>query len=258
MKVPLHLVEARRTKLATLLDRHSYLPLGELCRLLGVSEATARRDLRALESERKIIRTFGGALTEFNRRFTSFHERMKQERLEKDRIARCAVEFIQPGMTCYFDTGTTLFALASALAVKPVAPLRIVTNSLPVAERLAPIEGVEVHLPGGQLLVRQSVLLGPAAAKALRFYKFDLALMSAEGVSAEGICNSQDQIVKLQQKVLAAAPVHYFLMNASKLSHTAPHFLTAWDQVQNLISEAPADLLRERGIPLQTTRYIQA
>jgi len=53
MRVPLHVVEARREKLAALIDRHRYLPVHELCRRLGVSEATARRDLASLASRNK-------------------------------------------------------------------------------------------------------------------------------------------------------------------------------------------------------------
>ena len=48
MRVPLHIVEARRDKLASLIETHRYLPLRELCKRLGVSEATARRDLAEL------------------------------------------------------------------------------------------------------------------------------------------------------------------------------------------------------------------
>ena len=47
MKVPLHVVQARRERLGQLLEQHRYLPVKELCRRLGVSEATARRDLAA-------------------------------------------------------------------------------------------------------------------------------------------------------------------------------------------------------------------
>ena len=48
MKVPLHVVYARRERLAQMIEQHRYLPVKELCRRLGVSEATLRRDLRAL------------------------------------------------------------------------------------------------------------------------------------------------------------------------------------------------------------------
>ena len=49
MKVPLHIVKARRARLAQMLKEHQYLPVGEVCARLGISEATARRDLEELE-----------------------------------------------------------------------------------------------------------------------------------------------------------------------------------------------------------------
>ena len=48
MKVPLHIVLARRERLAQIIEQHRYLPVKELCRRLEVSEATLRRDLAAL------------------------------------------------------------------------------------------------------------------------------------------------------------------------------------------------------------------
>ena len=40
-----------------------------------MSEATARRDLVVLAGRNQIVRTHGGALSEYNRRFPSFRER---------------------------------------------------------------------------------------------------------------------------------------------------------------------------------------
>ena len=86
MRVPIHVVEARREKLAALIERYRYLPIGELCRRLDVSEATARRDLAALASRNKVKRTHGGALAEFNERFPSFHERQASSASATDSV----------------------------------------------------------------------------------------------------------------------------------------------------------------------------
>ena len=42
--------------------------------------------------------------------------------------------------------------------------LTVVTNNLPAAETLAEVPGLQVHLVGGLLLQRQSVLLGDKAS----------------------------------------------------------------------------------------------
>jgi DeoR/GlpR family transcriptional regulator of sugar metabolism len=71
VKVAYEVVKARRDQLAQLLAEHQYLPLAEVCARLGISEATARRDLTALERDHAITRTYGGAVGDYNRRFDS-------------------------------------------------------------------------------------------------------------------------------------------------------------------------------------------
>ncbi len=258
MKVPLEQVEARRRKLSELLDRHSYLPIQELCRLLGVSEATARRDLTALALDNKIIRTFGGALTEFNRRFASFRDRLEHAATSKTRIAAAVHKRIRPGTTCYLDTGTTVYALAELLTREPVRPLHIVTNSLPVGEKLADVEGIDVELIGGRLLGRQSALLGAMAVKSLRFYKIDLAILSGEGANAAGVWNSQDNIVEFQRELLRLSHSHMICLDRTKIGKTAPVLLADWPTVETFVTDASRARLTSAGIAAPKTDFIFA
>ncbi len=248
LKVPLHIVEARRARLADYLRHHAYAPLQEVCAEFGVSAATARRDLAALAAQKRIVRTYGGALTEFAQRFPSFREREREHARAKRRIAAAARAHIRPGTTCYLDAGTTVFALARELRRRPVPGLRVVTNNLPVAELLS--EGapdVTVCLLGGELLARQSVLVGAVARKALRFHVIDQAFISAEGADAAGVWNSQTEVSSLQQRVLAQVSEGILCLDASKLGRVAPAFLASWDQFDRLITDAPAARLRTLG-----------
>ncbi len=250
MKVPLHIVQARREKLALLLDQHRYLPIKELCRRLGVSEATARRDLAVLVQEKKITRTYGGAFPEFNDRFPSFRERQGKAGRAKAKIAKAALAFIQPDQVCYFDSGTTIFAIAEAFCENPVTPLTIVTSNLPVGEKVASIPGVKVFQVAGQLLHLQSTLVGETAQKSLEFWKFDIAFLSVEGINAQGLWNSDAAIVKQQQVVLKRSAKSLFCVDGSKLNHSAPHFLLGWDQVDGLITDLSNEKLLKAGIKI--------
>ena len=245
LKVPLHIVEARRHRLADYLRHHAYAPLQDVCGEFGVSEATARRDLAALAAQKRIVRTYGGALTEFAQRFPSFREREQAHARGKRRIAAAARAHIRPGTTCYLDSGTTVFALAGELRRQPVPGLRIVTNNLPVAELLsACAPEMRVCLLGGELLARQSVLIGAVARKALRFHSIDQAFLSAEGADAAGVWNSQLEVAGLQQRVLAQSARSVLCLDASKLGHAAPAFLAGWSHFDLLITDAPAPRLR--------------
>src|SRR5882757_7130929 len=96
MKVALHIVKARREQLAELLKRHRYLSVTDLCERLNISEATARRDLAILKKDKRIQRTYGGALGEFDDRFPSFSERRSKEANPKRTLTEAAAALIKP------------------------------------------------------------------------------------------------------------------------------------------------------------------
>lgn len=256
MKVPLHVVQARRERLAQLLEQHRYLPVKELCRRLDVSEATARRDLAALVQEKKITRTYGGALHEFNDRFPSFRERRSQASRAKAKTVKRALGLFEPNKIYFFDSGTTIFALAEAFRDHPVTPVTIVTSNLPVGEMLASIPGVQVFQLAGQLLHLQSTLLGETAQKSLEFWHFDMAFLSTEGMDAKGLWNSQAAIVEQQMVVLQRSKRNVFCIDGSKLNRQAPHFLLPWEKVDLLLTDLPNEKLVRAGIDLPENKRL--
>ena len=258
MKVPLHIVQARRERLAQLLGQHRYLPVKDLCSRLGVSEATVRRDLAALVREKKITRTYGGALHEFNDRFPSFRERQSQASRGKAKTVRMALGLFEPNRTYFFDSGTTIFALAEAFRDHPVTPVTIVTSNLPVGEMLASIPGVQVFQLAGQLLHLQSTLLGETAQKSLEFWNFDVAFLSTEGMDAQGLWNSQAAIVEQQKVVIRRSKRTVFCIDGSKLNRRAPHFLLPWNAVDMLLTDIPNAKLIRAGINLPESMRIPA
>lgn len=258
MKVPFHIVQARREKLAQLIEEHRYLPVKELCRRLAVSEATLRRDLAALAESNRIKRTYGGALSDFNDRFPSFRDRRSKASAEKAEIAKAALTLIKSGQTCFLDSGTTISALAEAFREAPVTPLTVVTSNLPVGEILASTPDVQVFQVAGQLLHRQSTLLGEAARKSLEFWDFDVAFLSTEAMDARGLWNSQAAIVEQQRVVLRRSRKTVFCVDSTKLGGTAPHFLLPWSEVDTLLTDVPATVLASHGIHLSAAQYLHA
>jgi DeoR/GlpR family transcriptional regulator of sugar metabolism len=238
LKVPLHVVSARRDRLAAWLQQHSYVPLNEVCTRFQISAATARRDLAALAVQKQIRRTHGGALGEEYHRFPTFLERQRVASEGKQSIAARARKLIEPGMSCFFDGGTTVFAIAEELQRTPVTPLLIVTNSLPVAELLAPVKGIAAHLLGGELVPRQSVLVGRVARKVLEFYDIDLAFLGAEGIDARGAWNSQEEVVELQKGIVKDARHVVLCADRTKLGRAAPVFLARWKEIDLLLTDA--------------------
>lgn len=251
MKVATSIIVARRQALAEMLENHRYLPLAEVCSRLSISEATARRDLLVLAREKKITRTYGGALGKFDATFTSFADRRAVDHDVKARLAQKARTYVEPNTTCFFDSGTTVFALAEALYREPIPGLCAVTNSLPVAEMLGRRSEVEVHLLGGRFLQRQSILLGPAARASARSWKFDLVFLGAEGFSRGGIWASEPEVANFQRALLTQAKQIIVCAHSAKLGRETGVFLAPWKSNFQLVTNATSSQRARHGLPVE-------
>lgn len=259
MRVPLHIVEQRRGRLRDLIRADGFLPVAELSRRLGVSEVTVRRDLSVIAAEGQITRTRGGALADYNTTFASLGQRAHRARTAKGRIAQAALAHLPERGVVFLDAGTTVQALARQLLRRGSAgELTVVTNSLPVASILGGAPGLELHVLGGLFLHRQAVLLGPESVRALADWRFDAAFLGGEGMDAEGVTNSHANLAAFQQAVIRRSAHAYFCLDATKLSRTTPHRVSAWTAPLALVTDAAASALASAGIHLGGRRLILA
>ena len=257
MRVPQHLVDRRREELRGLIRRDGFLPVAEICRRQGVSEATARRDLVAIAADGHISRTHGGALADYNSSFASLGERAIRARGAKGRIAAQAAERLPKSGTVFLDAGTTVQALVRLLlSRRHLAGLTVVTNSLPVATMLGGAPGLELHVLGGTFLHRQAVLFGPETIEALARWHFDAAFLGGEGMDATGITNSHPEIAEFQQAVIARSERAYFCLDSSKLARATPHRVTSWRPNIALITDATPAQLAAAGIKSRSERAV--
>lgn len=254
MKVPRHIVEARRDSIAQLIVQRGYLPVQAISSQFGISEATVRRDLVHLASQRRLTRTRGGALHEFNRRLPSVDERRSSETREKRAIGQMGAAMVRPGMTLYIDAGSTPLAVAEALRGLGVAGLTVVTPSLAAAESLVGLADAAVHVPGGLYLGRQRMVAGPSAAKALRAWSFDLAFVGSEGVDRRGLHNSQEDIIAVTHALLEVSERVVLCLTRSKIGASGPvRVAPTLDGFSLLTNATPAEV-RAARLPLGDCR----
>lgn len=249
MRVPQHLVDRRREELRGLIRRDGFLPVAEICRRQGVSEATARRDLVAIEASGHITRTHGGALADYNTSFASHGERAARARGAKGRIAALALERLPRTGVVFLDAGTTIQAVARLLLRRrQFAGLTVVTNSLPVATMLGGAPGLELHVLGGTFLHRQAVLFGPETVESLARWRFTAAFLGGEGLDAAGVTNSHPEIAGFQRAVIARAAQAFFCLDSTKLGRATPHRVTAWRDGVTLLTDASPARLAAAGL----------
>src|ERR1700761_1781097 len=163
----------------------------QLCAALGVSEATIRRDLTTLASERRLVRTYGGAtaLLGAHEPEASLEERRSMQREQKEAIALAAAAHVPDGATVLLDGGTTCAALARHLVGRE--DLHVITNNLLGVMTLANAPGVRLTLIGGELRNSSMSTLGPLAELVLSRLSVDLAFLGADGVVAgPGLCEA--------------------------------------------------------------------
>jgi DeoR/GlpR family transcriptional regulator of sugar metabolism len=245
VRVPLHIVEDRRRKLANLLEEQAYMPVQDICMRLGISTATARRDLSALAGSGQLVRTLGGALAERDATFSSFAEKLRKAQSGKRAIGKRAAAIVPVGCTLFLDGGTTLLAVADAIARKNPGRLTIVTNNLPAADRLASVSRFEVIVPGGRYIPQLAQLGGPKALRGIERIQFDLALMGGEAMRKDGIYTSHPDIARLQAAVLARSRQRAFCLDRSKLGARAHALIVNWPDVRRLFTDASEASLAE-------------
>jgi len=213
-----------------------------LCEHFGMSEATVRRDLRALAEERRIVRTYGGAASVgMHEPEESLDTRRESFREQKEAIARAAARHVQDGDTIFLDGGTTTAALARWLAGR--SEVHVVTNNLLAVNVLASAD-VRVTLIGGDVRPSSMSTLGPIAQVALTRVTFDKAFLGADGVVAgRGLCEATAEQAFLKECIIAQAAGVFVLVTSNKLERASQQHWTPlernWTLVTDALTEAP-------------------
>jgi len=207
--------EERQHRIGEYLQQVEFAGLEEIARKLGVSSSTIRRDLAVLEAGGNIQRTHGGArvVSPKSDEFT-FSTRDTHQLVEKEAIGRACAQLILPNQSVILDAGTTVYHVARYLESK--SP-QIITNSLPVANLFASANRVEVVVSGGVIYPRLGVLVGPLAVESFSKIHADVAIMSAGGVSVEGVTNSHGLLIDIQRAMIKAARKVIFCFDHTKL-----------------------------------------
>lgn len=211
--------------------------VASLCLQFSMSEATVRRDLRALSEEGRLVRTYGGATAPVRAHEpeASLETRRTLQRAQKVAIARAALAHIAPGETIYLDGGTTAEALARLLGGVP--SVQVVTNSLLAGAVLASLR-VPVTLVGGELRASSMSLLGPLAEASLQRLSVHKAFLSADGVVAgRGLCEASGAQSWLKQCAMRQAAEVFVLADADKLGRAAQTHWTLMQQPWHLITD---------------------
>lgn len=245
--------EQRHIAIIAALADHDCVEVVDLSESLGVSEATIRRDLAALEARSVLRRTHGGAVrTNLAYELPLRYREARQER-EKDAIARTVATYVAEDMRVGLSGGTTLTRIGRTLGPGP--PINVLTNSLSVASELAQWPQHTLVTSGGLVRERSYEMVGPAADRTIAAFNLDLCVIGADGVSPSGISTHDHAEAATNNALVDAAGTCIVAVDHTKLGKTLFSRICSLADVQILLTtgEPPEELaaaLVEHGVQL--------
>ena len=232
----------RQHRLLALLREQGEVDVASLAGALQASEATIRRDFAALESAGLLTRTFGGArIREVSSLVEkTFDEKMGEMRKEKERIARCAAELVEPGMTVALDSGTTVWRVAAALEDK--APLSVVTSALAAIEELGGVDGVRITRAGGQFRLSNLDFVGNSAVSAFAGFHADIAFLGVDTlIPARGVFADTHESAAITAAIADCSDRRIVVMEHTKIKSEGCFLGLACDRIDRVITDAGLD-----------------
>jgi DeoR/GlpR family transcriptional regulator of sugar metabolism len=258
MDVDLHHVskaEQRRSEIVRILMESGSVQIKDLAGTLNVSLMTVHRDLNDLQNQGLVRRIRGAVSAEKSMLFeSSYLYRARQHVDEKRRLARAAVAHIEPGNAIIWDDSSTTYHVTEF--IDQVTPITIITNALPVMERLRDAQDIELIALGGKYHRAYNGFFGLACERAIRSYHVDVALLSTTTIRGLSLYTQDEQVLRSKQAMIEIARKQILLVDESKfhfsaLNHVAD--LTDFDVVLLSGSVDPQIIARMRdgGVKLQ-------
>jgi DeoR/GlpR family transcriptional regulator of sugar metabolism len=163
---------------------------------LNVSPSTIRRDLRLLDRNGELTRTYGGAVIPARHEDASDGDDLPEQpfsvvmgadstpKANKLRMAARAAELVPDDSVVLLDIGVTTSLLARQLCGRRIT---VITNNLGVLDELRNDETVRLIMLGGVLRRNYQTLVGSLGEAALAQMSADIVFLSCTGIRANGL-----------------------------------------------------------------------
>ncbi len=211
--------EERQQAIASLVMAKGRASVTELAQAYDVTTETVRRDLAVLDKAGIVRRVHGGAVP-----VRALHlvepgvgERDVTRAEHKDAIAAAAAEFFPlSGASVLLDAGTTTMRIATHMPAD--RPLVVVTNSVPIAARLATSPSVTLQLLGGRVRGVTQAAVGEQALRVLDTLRVDIAFIGTNAISVRhGLSTPDSEEAAVKRAMVRAANYVVVAADSSKV-----------------------------------------
>jgi DeoR family fructose operon transcriptional repressor len=233
------LKEQRSRRIIEMLRERPELSVAELAQTFDSSQATIRRDLRVLDMNGLLRRTYGGALSSEQVLFEpTVQERAGVEPTAKRAMGRYAVDhLIKDGNVVLLDAGSSIGELVRELS-RSRMNLTIITNSIPHASILGRIATVRLYMLGGEFRVATDACTGSWAEQMLATIRADIAFLGVNGIDLkDGLTTPTIEDAHVKRAMISAARKTVVLADHTKFGRAAFAFVAAIDAVDCVVTD---------------------
>lgn len=211
--------------------------IDQLLDAIGESPATIHRDLSFLSKNGFISRSHG---------YVRFRQPAFVQNIEiteeKTAVARAAAAMIPPDTMICVDSG--VFTLALAHQISGRSDISVMTNSLSVANALAPTN-VATYITCGCLDGRQEAILGPEAEEYIRSMRFPLLFLTTTGVrSTQGLVCVTPSQATMKRALLQSAQKTVLLTDSKAFQTDSVRIFATFDEIDVIILDRPLNNTR--------------
>lgn len=243
--------EIRRQSILERLELAEQVYVSELCVELGVSEATVRKDILALECQGSLRRIRGGAI-----RVVQQPMRALLQAQARQSIARLAYEMLEDGDAVLLDASSEAQELAEQITTGGRKELTVITPSLTISQKVARLKHIQVIQLGGLVRRGEGAATGPITTGDLGNLHADKAFIGVHGIDARvGLTTRSILECELKAMMVEACTRTYVLVDSDKIGEVALGVICPVNWVDCIITDrgipdSDATQLRECGIEL--------
>jgi DeoR/GlpR family transcriptional regulator of sugar metabolism len=228
----------RRQKIRDIVLETKSATVTDLAREFDVTDETIRRDLKALEADGVLMRSYGGAfiasgvenLVDANIRTGTYVD-------SKTTIAQRCRPFVKNGDALFLDNSTTSYYIAKELQDMR---LTVLTNNMMIMNLCAKCGDIHLVAVGGDYANTEKAFYGDITVKTLADYFVDTAFISSRSLSLQnGITDSTERWNTVRRAALNHAQKKYLVADFSKFDMTSYVHLCDFSELDGIVTDKP-------------------
>lgn len=237
--------EKRRLAILDLLTRQGRAQVSEIAAALSMTPQTIRSDLAALARDSKVMRFHGGASLLAGVEYTNYAARRAIAAEQKARIGAACARLIPDNVAVMINSGTTTAAVAGAL--RDHSGLRVITDSVSIANDMRDFLGADVMVPGGRVRGSDGAIVGQQAVEFIAQFRPDFAVIGAAGIARDGALLDYDMAqVSVARAMMAHARNVILCADSSKFDRPAPLRIAGLEDITTLVTDGMvSEVLRQ-------------